>query len=270
MPELPEVETTRAGIEPFMHDQRISHVVVRNGNLRQPIPAALEQQVAGKKIHSVSRRGKYILIAVDAGHVLIHLGMSGSLRIVPADSEAQKHDHFDLVIGSKAIRLRDPRRFGLVLWVKGDPIQHPLLAHLGPEPLSNDFDGDYLWQRSRKRKVAVKNFIMNSSIVVGVGNIYASESLFMAGIRPTRQSGKISKADYRKLAIAIKKVLHQSILQGGTTLRDFQNEDGKPGYFSQELKVYGREGESCSQCGGMIQSRAIGQRSSFYCRRCQK
>ena len=270
MPELPEVETTRKGISPFLVGKKVTGVVVRDYRLRQPITTDLDTFLVGKHINSVLRRGKYLLLKSGEGHLMIHLGMSGSLRVVPASSAPEKHDHFDLVVGSKAIRLRDPRRFGLVLWIDGEPEAHPLLNHLGPEPLDDCFNSDYLWKRSHKRKVAVKNFIMNSSIVVGVGNIYASESLFMAGIRPGRQAGRVTKKEYQRLSQAIKQVLRQSIAQGGTTLRDFQNEQGNPGYFAQELKVYGKEGEPCPVCGSPIKSVTIGQRSSFYCRECQK
>jgi formamidopyrimidine-DNA glycosylase len=270
MPELPEVETTKRGIEPYLKGKRITNIVVRNASLRQPVTANIAECCKGQLILSVSRRGKYLLIATARGNLLIHLGMSGSLRIVPANSPPQKHDHVDLVVGKQAVRLRDPRRFGLFLWSEERLAEHPLLKDLGPEPLDAVFSAEYLWNVSRKRRVAIKNFIMNSHIVVGVGNIYANEALFMSGIRPTRQAGKISRDDFERLVINIRKVLKDAIRQGGTTLKDFRNEEGKPGYFAQELRVYGRAGEACSYCGERIKSKVIGQRSSFYCSKCQK
>ncbi|KHF24733.1 bifunctional DNA-formamidopyrimidine glycosylase/DNA-(apurinic or apyrimidinic site) lyase [Solemya velum gill symbiont] len=270
MPELPEVETTKRGIEPYLEAKRITDIVVRNASLRQPVTANIAECCKGQRILSVSRRGKYLLIATANGNILIHLGMSGSLRVVPAKTPAQKHDHVDLVVGKQAVRLRDPRRFGLFLWSEEELAEHPLLKYLGPEPLDDAFTGEYLWKMSRKRRVAIKNFIMNSHIVVGVGNIYANEALFMCGIRPTRQAGIISRADYERLATNIRRVLEEAIRQGGTTLKDFRNEEGKPGYFAQELQVYGRAGEACSCCGETIRSKVIGQRSSFYCSKCQK
>ncbi len=270
VPELPEVETTLRGIEPALRGQRIAAMVIRNPALRWPIPAAVQQAV-GQTVDALQRRGKYILIAVGDGGLLCHLGMSGSLRICEAGTPPRKHDHFDIVLESDVcIRYQDPRRFGALLWWDAPALQHPLLKDLGPEPLENGFSGQHLWQRSRGLRVAVKNFIMNGHVVVGVGNIYASEALFMAGIHPLRAAGRVSAARYEALAQAIRDVLGRAIRQGGTTLRDFTNSSGEPGYFAQELLVYEREGKDCFQCGSVIRRKVIGQRSSYYCPRCQR
>ena len=270
MPELPEVETARRGIEPYLLGRRVESVAVRQRRLRWPVPPALLRELPGQRIEEVARRGKYLLLKSKAGTAILHLGMSGSLRVLPTGTPPQKHDHVDLVMdGGKLLRLRDPRRFGALLWSR-DPLRHPLLRSLGPEPLGTAFDGDYLFERSRGRKLAVKLFIMNSRMVVGVGNIYASESLHLAGIRPERAAGRVTRAEYRALAKGIKKVLTASIKAGGTTLRDFTREDGEPGYFLQRLRVYGREGEKCYRCGGTIVAKVTGQRSTYYCPDCQK
>ncbi len=271
MPELPEVETARRGIEPYLLGRRVREVTVRDRRLRWPVPPALVRELPGQRIDAVARRGKYLLLKSKAGTAILHLGMSGSLRVLPADTPPQKHDHVDLVMDSgKLLRLRDPRRFGTLLWTRADPAGHALLKDLGPEPLSDEFDGDYLFEHSRKRRLAVKLFIMNSRIVVGVGNIYASESLHLAGIRPERVAGRVTRAEYQALAKGIKKVLTASIKAGGTTLRDFTREDGEPGYFLQRLRVYGREGQRCYRCGGTIVAKVTGQRSTYYCPNCQK
>lgn len=271
MPELPEVETTRAGIEPYLRGRRITAVKVRQPRLRWPVPADLAQEITGKTVESVARRGKYLLLNVTGGAVLIHLGMSGNLRVIDDDVAPQLHDHVDIVLDSgKLLRLRDPRRFGAVLWAAGDPQVYPLLRELGPEPLEPAFDGDYLHQRARGRKIAVKNFLMNSRVVAGLGNIYANEALFLAGIHPARAAGRISLFRYWLLANAVKEVLHGAIGYGGTTLRDFVREDGRPGYFRHRLRVYGKAGENCIDCGRAITLRVVGQRSSFYCARCQR
>ena len=271
MPELPEVETARRGITPYLLGRRVRAVTVRNKRLRWPIPMTLLKELPGQRVEAVERRGKYLLLKTSAGTALLHLGMSGSLRIVDEGSPAAKHDHVDIVMDSgKALRLRDPRRFGALLWTRADPESHKLLKDLGPEPLSEDFDGAYLFEASRGRKVAVKQFIMDSHVVVGVGNIYASESLFLAAIRPQRAAGRVSRKEYDALARGIKKVLSASIKAGGTTLRDFAREDGEPGYFSQRLRVYGREDERCYRCGGTIVARATGQRMTYWCPSCQK
>lgn len=270
MPELPEVETTRRGIEPHIFGQKVERVIVRQPKLRWPIPDDLHTNLIGQEFQSVRRRGKYILLGVEAGTVILHLGMSGSLRVLLADITPEKHDHVDIVLDNGfTLRYRDPRRFGAILWTVDDPGQHHLLASLGPEPLSEKFDGSGLFQHSRNRRQAVKSFIMDSHVVVGVGNIYASEALFRAGIHPDRAAGRISKQRYQLLVEQVRAVLTEAIQQGGTTLRDFANEAGKPGYFQQTLKVYGRAGEPCVRCEGMIRSIKITQRSSFYCPDCQ-
>lgn len=271
MPELPEVETTRRGIEPHIKNKQIEDVIVRHHQLRWPVPRGLKTKLVGHKVKSVSRRAKYLLIAFDHGTLILHLGMSGNLRIIDRALPAEKHDHLDILFNhGKALRLTDPRRFGCVLWTKDDPQHHELIANLGPEPLSEAFTGDYLFQRSRGRKGSIKQFIMDGKIVVGVGNIYASESLFLAGINPKRLAGKVSRERMKKLAKAIKQVLAAAIEQGGTTLRDFVGGDGKPGYFAQQLNVYGREGEPCRVCGSTLKQIVQGQRSSYYCPHCQK
>jgi formamidopyrimidine-DNA glycosylase len=270
MPELPEVETTRRGIAPHIKGQTVRDVIVRHQQLRWPVPRGLRQQLLGHRIDSVARRAKYLLLSFDHGTLILHLGMSGSLRLLPAESAAGKHDHLDIVFGNgEALRLTDPRRFGAVLWTRDAPLQHELLARLGPEPLGDAFSGETLYQRSRGRKSSIKQFIMDGKVVVGVGNIYASEALFLAGIKPQCIAGKVSRARYDKLAAAIRQVLTAAIEQGGTTLRDFVGSDGKPGYFAQQLNVYGREGEPCRVCGAAIRQITQGQRSSYYCARCQ-
>jgi formamidopyrimidine-DNA glycosylase len=270
MPELPEVETTRRGIEPHILGRQISAVEVRQSRLRYPVPADLARKLTGKTVRSVTRRGKYLLLDTGGLQLLIHLGMSGSLRITDSSQPPRKHDHLDIRFGDKLLRFHDPRRFGLVLLLDAAPEEHALLASLGPEPLSEAFDTDYLYRLSRHRKVAIKNLIMNSHVVVGVGNIYASEALFLSGIHPARAAQRISRARYAKLVQAIRKVLQQAIDEGGTTLRDFVREQGQPGYFARRLNVYGKAGDACPRCGSVILTRTIGQRSSFYCSRCQK
>ncbi|MCF7993050.1 MAG: bifunctional DNA-formamidopyrimidine glycosylase/DNA-(apurinic or apyrimidinic site) lyase [Thiohalocapsa sp.] len=271
MPELPEVETSLRGIAPHLRDRRIERLVARERRLRWPVPAILDEAVAGQRIQSLRRRAKYLLLDLAEGSLMIHLGMSGSLRVLPAETPPTAHDHVDLVLtDGHCLRLRDPRRFGSLHWVTPPLESHPLLRDLGPEPLSSDFDGDYLYRRARGRRAAVKTFIMDSHIVVGVGNIYASESLFMAGIHPARPAGRIGAARYAALAESIKQVLAAAILQGGTSLRDFVQENGNPGYFAQSLRVYGRAGEACPGCAGPVRQQRIGQRSSFYCPRCQR
>ncbi len=269
MPELPEVETTRRGIQPYVEHQWVTQVVVRQPKLRWPIPPQIHE-MEGCRIGSVQRRGKYILLETDNGTAIIHLGMSGSLRVVDADLPPEKHDHVDIVFKTgKAIRLRDPRRFGALLWTHKNPLKHKLLRSLGPEPLSDDFNADYLYRASRNRSLSIKPFIMDSHTVVGVGNIYACESLFKSGISPKRKAGKTSKVRYQKLVAMIKEVLTLAIQQGGTTLRDFVQVEGNPGYFKQELYVYGREGKPCRICGTPIKKIRQGQRSTFYCVKCQ-
>ena len=270
MPELPEVETTLRGIEPHLLNRQIARVVIRDPRLRWPVPAEVSR-AEGQAIVSLQRRGKYLLLKLQQGGLLIHLGMSGSLRILQHALSPQKHDHFDIELqNGVCLRYNDPRRFGAFLWLEGEMQSHELLCDLGPEPLSADFTADYLYKRSRGRTLAVKNFIMNGHVVVGVGNIYASEALFMAGIHPQRAAGRISRQRYASLAAAIRDVLERAIRRGGTTLRDFVNSDGAPGYFAQELLVYDRAGRDCFQCGAAIAQKVIGQRSSYYCPACQR
>lgn len=270
MPELPEVETTRRGIEPHLVNRRVAALRVRDRRLRWPIPDGLEEVLPGQRIGAVERRAKYLLLRLDRGTLILHLGMSGSLRMLPADTPAAKHDHLDLVLeNARCLRLRDPRRFGAVLWQSGEPYGHPLLRRLGPEPLSAGFDGAHLRRIALRKRIPVKNLIMDSQVVVGVGNIYANEALFLAGIHPQRSCNRISLARYRHLAGIIQQVLAQAIEQGGTTLRDFANADGNPGYFSLSLNVYGKVGKPCPGCGDAIKQRRIGQRSSYFCPRCQ-
>lgn len=269
MPELPEVETTRCGIEPHLLGKTIQSIVIRQPRLRWPVPQNLKNCLPGQRVLAVERRAKYLFLRLTQGTIIIHLGMSGSLRILPANSQPGPHDHVDLVLGKKCLRLRDPRRFGAWLWTVSDPYKHKLILHLGLEPLSSEFDGHYLYRLSRSRKIAIKNFIMDSKVVVGVGNIYASESLFRAGINPASHCGCIALKRYLRLAEEIKQVLKEAIAQGGTTLKDFQHEDGRAGYFAQKLQVYGRENEPCLNCNHQIVKKLIGQRSSFYCPNCQ-
>ncbi len=271
MPELPEVETTRNGIAPHVEGKVIDALVLRRQKLRYPVPQTLLVDLPGQMISTVGRRGKYLLLHVETGTVMVHLGMSGSLRLVDANVPAEKHDHIDIVFeGGKVLRLHDPRRFGSVLWIEGDPLEHKLLVNLGPEPLSGVFDTEYLYQRSRKRRQAIKPFLMDSHTVVGVGNIYASEALFGAGVRPQLAAGRLSRRRCEILVAEIKNILAQAIEQGGTTLRDFVDGNGKPGYFQQQLRVYGREAEPCLCCGTAIKLLRLGQRASYYCRRCQR
>jgi formamidopyrimidine-DNA glycosylase len=271
MPELPEVETTRRGIAPWLEGRTIRALVVRERRLRWPIPRQLETHLAGSVVRQVGRRGKYLLLETSRGTALVHLGMSGSLRVLDAAPEPGRHDHFDIIMDSgRCIRFSDPRKFGSLLWAGGDPQQHPLLAGLGPEPLEPGFSGEYLWRRARGRRVAIKIFLMNAAMVVGVGNIYASEALFRAGINPRRAAGRVSRADMERLAASVREVLGEAVALGGTTLRDFHNGDGEPGYFAQELRVYDRAGEPCRSCGTPIRQVTQGQRSTFFCPRCQR
>jgi formamidopyrimidine-DNA glycosylase len=271
MPELPEVETSRRGIEPWLAGQQVTRVLVRDRRLRWPVPPGFEQQLTGQRVNAVERRAKYLLLRTTAGTALLHLGMSGSLRIIDPDEPPAKHDHVDIQLSNgKALRFRDPRRFGCLLWADGDGLQHPLLSKLGPEPLGDAFDGDYLWHRARGRSVAIKQFIMNAGIVVGVGNIYASEALFEAGIHPARQAQRISKLRMGQLAAAIRAVLERALQAGGTTLRDFSGGDGEPGYFRQQLNVYDRHDEPCRVCAKPVSASVQGQRSTYYCTHCQR
>lgn len=270
MPELPEVETTRQGIAPHIENKHITNITINNGRLRWPVPADLPELLEGKPLLNVSRRAKYLLFEFEHGTVIAHLGMSGSMRIVSAGTVFKKHDHIDWQFDNgQCLRYHDPRRFGCMLWTPDAPEQHTLIKNLGPEPLHDTFDGKHLHQKSRTRSIAVKPFIMNSAVVVGVGNIYASEALYAAGIRPTRSAKCITLQQYCVLAEEIKRILEKSIAQGGTTLRDFVNSDGQPGYFAQKLSVYGRKGETCNACNSTIKHIVQAQRASYYCPTCQ-
>jgi len=268
MPELPEVETTCRGIEPHLRAQKITRVILRHTRLRWPISDEVGN-LQGRQIEAVSRRGKYLLMRLDQGNLIWHLGMTGSMKILPVGSAAETHEHVEMhMANGHALKFRDPRRFGACLYTGLDPLQHRLLQNLGPEPLGETFDADYLYRKCRNRSAAIKTVIMNSHIVVGVGNIYASEALYLAGIRPSRPAGRISKARIAKLVTSIQQILQAAIKQGGTTLQDFTQADGKPGYFGQSLMVYGNR-ESCKVCGKAIKHIVQGQRSSYYCPGCQ-
>jgi formamidopyrimidine-DNA glycosylase len=271
MPELPEVETTRRGIAPALIGRRVIDVIVRDRRLRWPIPAHFEATVKHQVIRRVERRAKYILIGFDTGTMILHLGMSGSLRVLDAIVPPRLHDHWDLYVDSgKVLRFHDPRRFGSAHWTEANPLEHKLLAKLAPEPLSDEFDAEYLFRATRKRGVAVKQFIMNSQAVVGVGNIYASEALFRARLAPRRAARRVTHAQAAALSRAIKEVLAEAIEIGGTTLRDYVNADGIPGYFRQKLFVYERAGETCRVCKARIKQFTQGQRSTYWCSVCQR
>lgn len=269
MPELPEVEVSRLGIRPHLLGEQVTRVKVNHPQLRWPVPEQVHQ-LQGQTISDVRRRAKYLLIDSAVGSLILHLGMSGRLRIVPISSPIQKHDHIELELTSgQVLRFNDARRFGACLWQATDAEPLSLLEQLGPEPLTDEFDADHLTRCAQKRTVAIKNLIMDNKVVVGVGNIYASEALFMAGVLPTRPAHSLSKDEHQRLVTTIKQVLARAIEQGGTTLKDFTQADGKPGYFAQQLQVYGRKGEGCRSCGSEVQSLVIGQRNSFFCQRCQ-
>jgi formamidopyrimidine-DNA glycosylase len=270
MPELPEVETTRLGIAPFIEGKTFQHIIIRQPQLRWPVPEQLAALLSAKPLLSVQRRAKYLLLECSNGTLILHLGMSGNLKITTIDQAPGKHDHADFIFTDNTVlRFNDQRRFGAILWTEQPIDQHALLLKLGPEPLSEQFNGDYLYSRAINRQLPIKSLLMDSHIVVGVGNIYANEALFMAGIRPQRAAGDISLAAYQRLAQIIKEVLQQAIRQGGTTLRDFTSPQGKPGYFQQELRVYGRSQQPCPSCRHPISQIKIAQRSSFYCEICQ-
>lgn len=270
MPELPEVETTRQGIRPHLEGHRITHLDVRERRLRWPVPEDLDTHLTGRTIRTVARRGKYLLLKTDEGTGIVHLGMSGSLRLTETRAPKLKHDHIQADLESGlCLRYNDPRRFGAWLWSE-DWATHPLLRELGPEPLGPDFNGAHLFRLSRGRKASVKAFIMDHHNVVGVGNIYATEALFIAGIHPGRAAGRVSLARYEVLASAIRQILTEAIAMGGTTLRDFINTDGKPGYFKQSLRAYGRGDLECVQCAGVLRSVRLGQRATVYCVTCQR
>ena len=271
MPELPEVETTRRGLEPHVTGRRVERLELREPRLRWPVPASLDQTLRGQRLLGLERRAKYLLFRFERGTALAHLGMSGSLRVLREARPPGRHEHYDLLFeGGTLLRYTDPRRFGSLHWIEGEPLLHPLLAHLGPEPFDPAFDGDYLYARSRARRVPVKAFVMDAEVVVGVGNIYASEALHRAGIHPRRAAGEVSRARYRALAEAVRLVLAAAIEAGGTTLRDFVGGEGKPGYFAQRLLAYGRGGEPCLGCGEPLRMEKIAQRATYYCPRCQR
>ncbi|KJG17100.1 bifunctional DNA-formamidopyrimidine glycosylase/DNA-(apurinic or apyrimidinic site) lyase [Photobacterium angustum] len=269
MPELPEVEVSRMGISPHVIDQTVKQIIIRNPRLRWPIPEAIKA-IERQVIRGVTRRAKYLLLETDVGYAIVHLGMSGSLRVLSEGTPVEKHDHVDLVLTSgEVLRYNDPRRFGAWLWEEKG-VTHPVLEKMGPEPLSDDFNVEYLHEKAQGKRTAIKQFIMDNHVVVGVGNIYANESLFAAGIHPKRAAGKISLARMTKLVAEIKSVLAFAIKQGGTTLKDFKNADGKPGYFAQELQVYGKAGKPCPKCGEALSEAKIGQRATVFCSDCQK
>jgi formamidopyrimidine-DNA glycosylase len=271
VPELPEVETTRRGIRTALRGRRITAIVLREARLRWPVDPGLVTALPGQRVLDVHRRAKYLLIELEHGTLIVHLGMSGSLRVLPAGTPLLAHDHYDVRLDSgRCLRFNDPRRFGCLLWVTGDPEEHPLLATLGPEPLEAGFDVEYLAGRARGRKVAIKQFLMDQHVVVGVGNIYASEALFRAGIPPRRATGRVTRAQFAKLVAAVREVLGEAIRQGGTTLRDYVGADGTPGYFRQQLDVYERAGEPCRRCGTKVRHVVQGQRSTYFCPHCQK
>jgi len=271
VPELPEVETIRRGIEPHVVGRTIERVVVRDRRLRWPIARGFENTLAGKRIRAVGRRGKYLLLDLDGGRVILHLGMTGNLAVLEPGRAVRKHDHFDFELSGKLLlRFNDPRRFGAALWWPASQAQHALIRHMGPEPLTDAFNADYLVKLARKRSAPVKNFLMDGRIVVGVGNIYAVEALYRAGIRPTRQAGRVTRAEYGRLVDAVRAVLNDAIAAGGTTFRDFRDSNGEPGYFVQKLFVYDRAGQPCRKCKAPIKRLVIGQRSSYYCPKCQR
>jgi len=271
MPELPEVEISCRGIRPHLSGHIIKTILIRQPSLRWPIPADLPSILTGQRIEKIERRAKYILFHCSSGTLIMHLGMSGSLRILTKEEPPQKHDHVDIIMqNGHYLRYRDPRRFGSILWTDKPVLEHKLLINLGPEPLGSVFNGEYLKKKSKQRRVAVKIFIMNAAIVVGVGNIYASEALFAAGIDPRLNANKVSLQRYNTLAEQIKKILKKAIKAGGTTLRDFKKSDGQPGYFKQKLQVYGKTGDQCPVCESTIKQIKLGQRASFYCGNCQR
>ena len=271
MPELPEVETTRRELEPRLVGRRVKRILVRERRLRWPIPPELAERLEGQRITGLARRAKYLLASARGGTALIHLGMAGSLRIVSSGDPAGPHDHVDWRLDNgQCLRFRDPRRFGAMLWWEEPPTTHPLLSRLGPEPFSDEFHGEWLHSRSRGRRAAVKSFLMDGRIVAGVGNIYANEALFEAGIHPGRPAGRISRRRYERLAAALRRILFRSIGAGGTSFRDYVRTDGAPGQYQSRLMAYDRAGEACVRCSATLRSRTIGQRSSVWCPQCQR
>jgi formamidopyrimidine-DNA glycosylase len=271
MPELPEVETTLNGIKPYITHQQVTNVIVREPQLRWPIPKALKTHLLHHSVQSLSRRGKYLLIQFDNGTLLLHLGMSGRLCVLSEKIAPKKHDHIDICFANHyCLRFTDPRRFGAVLWTNKDPAMHALIKHMGPEPLTEAFHHDYLWERAHKRKISIKSYIMNGKTVAGVGNIYATEALFLAHIHPERPACSVSQAEFQQLTTIIKSILKKAIEKGGTTLKDFMKPSGSPGYFAIELNAYGREGKPCPRCKTTLKMARIGQRSTVYCPTCQQ
>lgn len=271
MPELPEVETTRRGLAAHLIGRRISAVVVRDARLRWPVPASLAADITGQSIRALRRRAKYLIVDLDEGALIVHLGMSGALSIVERSAAPGKHDHIDLGLhDGKALRLTDPRRFGSVHWIRGDPDRHMLLAKLGPEPLSDTFNAQYLHRASRRRRIAIKEWLMSSQVVAGVGNIYANEALFRAGIDPRASAGRISRARYERLVDAVRGTLTDALAAGGSSLRDWHHADGSLGYFQQQYFVYGRDNQACRSCATRIRAIRQGQRASFFCPTCQR
>ncbi len=270
MPELPEVETTRRGIIKPLKSQQFTKVIIRQHQLRWPIPKKLPQLLCEHRLENIKRRGKYLLFEIETGHMLLHLGMSGRLHVLENPPPAAKHDHVDFIFANNfCLRYTDPRRFGSILWTAEDVKQHRLLKNLGPEPLHQEFNSDYLYAKTQHKKVAIKALLMNSQIVVGVGNIYANEALFLAGIKPQLKAGKISRQRLDKLVEAIKQILKAAIKAGGTTLKDFRQSSGKPGYFKQALQVYARKDQACPNCQRPIKQIILNQRTSYYCSHCQ-
>ncbi len=271
MPELPEVETTLRGIKPYIKGQTVTQVIVRHFGLRWPVNENLVELLTQQTVHRVERRAKYLLLHCEDGCLMIHLGMSGRLSVLDSGTDAQKHDHVDIEFNNGyLLRFTDPRRFGAIIWTEDNPLTHKLITHLGPEPLSEAFNVDYLYTSIKNRKTPIKTAIMNGEIVVGVGNIYANEALFLSGIHPTKHANKVTKKQLEKLVINIKRVLDKAITAGGTTLKDFRKSDGKPGYFAQELHVYGKAGQQCDQCDGLIEVVKLAQRATYFCPLCQK
>ncbi len=270
MPELPEVETTRRGIEPHLQAHKVTEVIIRRSKLRWPIPTEITRRLVGQSFTAIQRRAKYLLLETPVGTLIIHLGMSGRLRINPLDTPLNKHDHVDILLSNNSLlRYTDPRRFGAILWTEQDPHLHPLLKNLGPEPLSAQFNAAYLFKYSRKRQLNIKQLLMDSKAVVGVGNIYANEALFQSGIHPLKPAKELDKVACTKLVSAVKAILKKAIAAGGTTLKDFISADGKPGYFKQELLVYGRENQACLTCHENLKRIVIGQRATVFCEGCQ-
>ena len=271
MPELPEVETTRRSLEPALVGRRVERVIVRDRRLRWTVPRELEAKLTGAVIIATSRRAKYLLVDTDRGHVIVHLGMSGSLSIVARNTQPRLHDHIDVELDvGTLLRFHDPRRFGSWHWMDGDPVAHPLLAALAPEPLTDAFDGQYLHAVTRGRSAAIKQVLMNGTLVTGVGNIYASEALHRAAINPKTAARRLSQARCNRLADAVKETLARAIAAGGSTLRDYVDGHGNPGYFQQEYAVYERAGEACPRCGATVKGFRQGQRSTYYCPGCQR